>query len=489
MTRREARRSAQLAEVTAAHEGLTARLADMEAARRDVAERTRNEQAAAVERQGQLEVRLKQAAEAQERLDGQLSEATSACDVLTVRLSAAEAAAKEAHDEKEIQLDDSAKRFDQAPLAVVRCTRDGVPTQANRAFGVLTGYQTDDLIAESARRAFEMSDELSGLIQRCLQTGAVETIETRWKRKDGGHLHVRVSAFATTQGVDIAAEDISSLRSLQARLDRAQRMEAVGRLASEVAVTCGNLLRDVSEDGQRWLATLDSDAAVRERGTALLRDVTRAASFLRQLTADGDEQADRREPVDLPRLLRDMEPVLKRVAGERIKLVLPKTASRGSSPMHVDLMADRVERLLVNVASYGRERMPCGGRLIFDLTTVVVDQQFVARYPNVRRGPHALITVTEVGDPSRTGGTLALRDVLAEARAGTSVLEKPGLDLGTLQAIVRECGGHLWMEIQPPGQMVAKIHLPLRVGDEPVHSIAATKQTRLGRSVGRLFHH
>ena len=46
-------------------------------------------------------------------------------------------------------------------------------------------------------------------------------------------------------------------------------MEAVGRLASGVAVTCDNLLRNVSQDGQQWLASVGSNTAQRHQGADL----------------------------------------------------------------------------------------------------------------------------------------------------------------------------------------------------------------------------
>ena len=36
-------------------------------------------------------------------------------------------------------------------------------------------------------------------------------------------------------------------------------MEAVGRLASEVAVTCGTLLSDIHQNGREWLMTTGVD--------------------------------------------------------------------------------------------------------------------------------------------------------------------------------------------------------------------------------------
>jgi hypothetical protein len=34
------------------------------------------------------------------------------------------------------------------------------------------------------------------------------------------------------------------------------------------------------------------------------------------------------------------------------------------------------------------------------------------------------------------------------------------VDLGAIQALIRGCGGRLWIAAEPPGDMVLKIHLP-----------------------------
>jgi hypothetical protein len=60
-----------------------------------------------------------------------------------------------------------------------------------------------------------------------------------------------------------------------------------------------------------------------------------------------------------------------------------------------------------------------------------------------------MITVTEVRRAARS-------DAPPEPRA-----QRPGVDFGTLQGLVSECGGHLWMKVLPLGEMVAKIRLPL----------------------------
>jgi hypothetical protein len=164
------------------------------------------------------------------------------------------------------------------------------------------------------------------------------------------------------------------------------------------------------------------------------------------------------------KVLRDLAPVLKRVAGDNIDIVLPKT----TTPLTLDVEARPVERMLVNVAAYGRERMPRGGRLMIDVDSVVVDRDFVEKHPNVRPGAHVVLTVNEVTSVERH----ALVDAaLGSSAAGPRAIGNPGVELGTLQALVSDCGGHLWMKAEPPGDMVLKIHLPRRVLD-PSDSVA-----------------
>jgi hypothetical protein len=274
--------------------------------------------------------------------------------------------------------------------------------------------------------------------------------------------------------IEIVAEDLTNLRALENRLGQAHRMEAVGRLAAEVAVTCGNLLKDVHQNAQHWLTTVGGDPAVRHQGEMLLEDVRRAAGFLQRLAAYGEEEATALAPVDLNRVLRDLEPVMKRLAGDDVELELQKA----SSPLNVDVKAERVERLLVNLASYGRERMPLGGRLRVELATIVADGQFIAQHPNCRLGPHALITVTGTKREVQAAGPLRLRDAALAPGAQKPASDRPGVDLGSLQSLIRECGGHLWMTVEPRGNMVAKIHLPLRPDDRTDPRAPAMRNAR-----------
>jgi hypothetical protein len=329
---------------------------------------------------------------------------------------------------------------------------------------------------------FESPNDLSWLIEGCLSSKGKEFTETAWRRHDGSRLLVRLSACATSSDlIEVGVEDLTPIRVLNDRLSQAHRMEAVGRLATEVAVTCGSLLGDVQQNVQQWLMTDDSPAS-RHRGEILLGEISRAAGLLRQLAAYSDEENRKPAMVELRTVVRDVAPVLKRVAGDAVEVQLPAA----SAPLNVEAGAERIQRLLVNLAAYGRERMPLGGRLKIELGKIVVDRHFAAKHPNVRLGPHALVTVTESRRATQTDGPLQLHDNEAGS-SSRSVAVQTGVDLGTLQELVAECGGHLWMTVEPVGDMVVKIRLPLvtSYGERPRRKLAPGGRVR---TLGQWLH-
>jgi PAS domain S-box-containing protein len=495
---REAELTEQLQQARAAQTTLEARIADTEAAldsvQQDYRSATANVEHLA-QREGELASQLTEAHAARSTLDRELTEATARStderQRLEIQLAQAQlehesraADAAERHraltlerdtlqqslvmmqervrqmqeslaasvDAFELTRSDNQRLFDHAGVAMFRCTRDGELLDANRACTTLVGRRTLDELdgVDFAATVFEAPQALSWVIERSVTTRTRDSIETTWRRQDGSRLFMRLSARSLPSGIiEVVAEDLTRLRVLEERLGQAHRMEAVGRLASEVAITCTSLLTTIQEQGREWLHTSIGDGVARQRGERLFEDVGRAAGFLRELAATGDEQSRTPMLVDLNTLVRDLEPVLKNVVGGDIEVCLRDT----SSPLTVDVGTERIERLLVNVASYSRGRMPAGARLRIELGTSVVDRHFSAKHPNVRLGLHALITVTE----SRRAG----HEEASSSRTQKSKAHRPGVDFATLQGLVSECGGHLWMKVHPLGEMLAKIRLPL----------------------------
>jgi len=345
------------------------------------------------------------------------------------------------------------RQFERAPYGLCRCSSDGTVLEANHSFVSLLGYRRAEDLKDLSwlTIAKERTGDLGWLLERAQATRKAEAVETLWNTREGGRIIVRLQALAAgTDAIDIVAEDVTTVRVLEERLRQAQKMEAVGRLASEVAVTCDALLGDVVRDATDWSERAQS-VELRSAAQRILEELTRARGFMRRLGSYGDEQKRSLEPASAQRVLHQLAPVMKRLVGERVELVLPKTG--GAFPVDVD--AERLERVLTNIAAYARERMPTGGQVKIDLATIAIGRRFAAGHSNVRAGDHVLITVTELPSAGTRRG-----DTPGVARPADS----GGMELGVLMELISSCGGHLWLEAQPAGNMVIKIHLPKAAG-------------------------
>jgi hypothetical protein len=91
---------------------------------------------------------------------------------------------------------------------------------------------------------------------------------------------------------------------------------------------------------------------------------------------------------------------------------------------------------------------------------VMMGRESVVKHPDLRPGPHVLVTVTAVryaawSDAARTLPRLSHAPAPAEP-----VQDRIGVDLSAIQGLIRGCGGRLWLAAEPPGDMVLQIHLP-----------------------------
>jgi PAS domain S-box-containing protein len=471
---------------------LEAIVADLETQLKEQTERTHVTEQAASVRLAETQHRLGEMRAANERAHESIAQLENQLTTLRRDLDAAKnrgdvlRATAERVPILEKEMDDvraeTRRQFEENPTSWFRCRRSGEIIHANRAMRSLLGYEPLELQQlDFGDAVFDSANDFQWILDRCLSSLSTQSMETPWRRKDGRRIIVRVVAVpATADSVDLVAENITHVRELEEKLRNAQRMESVARYGSEVAVTCQGLLTQVKEEGEQWLAGIESDT-VRYRGELLLGEVTRASAYLGQLAAYSEEQQNIPDLVDVNKVLRDLEPVLKRVAGANIDVVLPKA----SAPLNLDVEPRPIERMLVNVAAYGRERMPFGGRLRIDVDSVVVDREFVAKYPHVRPGEHVLLIVNEerrVIHPNAANAAVTGSPV-ASSFSGDS----PGVDLGTLQALVSECGGHLWMRAEPPGDMELKIHLPRRILDRleaPATPIPSGRSRWIRRAFG-----
>ncbi len=171
------------------------------------------------------------------------------------------------------------------------CSPSGSITAVNRAACVTLGYQEDELVGKPLDDILA-TVRFENLLARAVRQAAKGTSmspseDPQLLRKDGKQIAVSLSisllrtAASETAGLICVAQDLSDHRRLEAELRQAQKLEAIGRLASGIAHEINTPTQFVS-DSIYFIrdATKDLLSLIEKYQTAM------AASGSTQATAD-----------------------------------------------------------------------------------------------------------------------------------------------------------------------------------------------------------
>jgi len=295
-----------------------------------------------------------------------------------------------------------------------------------------------------------------------------------WKhrKKDGSLIDVDIYTHDLALGGRplrlVVLRDVTEQRMLEEQFRQAQKMEAVGRLASGIAHDFNNLLTAIlgfSDVLTERLGKPEPYPEIKE----IRRAGERAAALTRQLLAFSRQQVLSPEVINLNAGVADLEKMLRRVLGEDLEL------STVLDPHLGRVRADpgQIDQVIVNLAVNARDAMPAGGRLTIETRNVDLDEDYAREHVTVRPGPYVMLAVSDTG----TGMDEHTKSRIFEPFFTTKEQGKgTGLGLSTIYGIVKQSGGNIWVYSEPGHGTTFKIYLP-RV-EEPL--AAAAPGTRAG---------
>jgi signal transduction histidine kinase/ActR/RegA family two-component response regulator len=288
---------------------------------------------------------------------------------------------------------------------------------------------------------------------------------------------------------------------LEDQLRHSQKMEAVGRLAGGVAHDFNNLLTAIIGYTDIVLTGMDPNDPHRADAEQINRAALRAAELTRHMLSFSRRERHKATVLNLNTALIKVEPMLRRVIGEDIKLTIGAKASRAL--VRVD--AGQIEQVILNLAVNARDAMPNGGRLTVETSEVVLDGMSATEIPDARHGEYVQLSVADTG----TGMSPAVRARMFEPYFTTKAVGKgTGLGLSTAYGIVRQSDGHITVASETglgttfrillprseaeaavdPDSSVQKLpggteHILVVEDDSSVRRLAKDLLTRLGYSV------
>ena len=182
--------------------------------------------------------------------------------------------------------------------------------------------------------------------------------------------------------------------AIEARLNQAQKMEAVGQLTGGVAHDFNNLLTVILGSTDMLLNRLDEQPKLRQLAEMTSRAARRGAELTHRLLAFSRKQPLEPAIVNLNEAVRGMETMFVRTLGEHIDIAFILDASIGQ----VEIDPSQFENALLNLAINARDAMEGGGRLTIETQDTVLEEAYAAAHDEVMPGPHVMVSVSDDGD-------------------------------------------------------------------------------------------
>jgi two-component system cell cycle sensor histidine kinase/response regulator CckA len=334
--------------------------------------------------------------------------------------------------------------FERASDIMIVHDRRGRISTLNRAGEQATGYSREE--ARNLDASWIFSTDYLDAIQQMLAEGAESaprTFSSALSRRRGNRVPVDVHARVLVGdgqvvGVMAIARDLTERERLQNELRQAQKMEAVGRLATGIAHDFNNLITVLIGYSDDLLDILKEGTDAHHAAVSMRRATERASALTQQLLAFSRRQITVSNTVDLNRIVKHMDDMLRRLIGPEIRLQM--SLAPELSPISGD--ESQIGQVIMNLAVNARDAMPTGGTLIIETANV----ELGAEHLDVIPGPHVMLSVSDTG----LGMTAEVRDRLFEPFFTTKETgHGTGLGLSMVQAIVRQCGGHIVVDSAP----------------------------------------
>lgn len=282
----------------------------------------------------------------------------------------------------------------------------------------------------------------------------------QFQRKDGSFLHAEVKVIPMPDGNLLGTvRDITQRRKIEAQLQQAQKMEAIGRLAGGIAHDLNNMLSPIL--GYSELLLIDaSDPITCKKWLEQIKEAgLKARGLVHQLLAFSRKQTLEYKPINLNSTVHDFKELLRRTIREDIDLEIMTTPKIGT--IRADI--GQIEQVIMNLCVNAQDAMPDGGKLILETALVELDSKYTKDHPSSRAGQYVMLAVTDTG----IGMDESIQKQVFDPFFSTKGDLGTGLGLSTVYGIVKQHDGTIWIYSEPGKGTTIKVYLP-KTDEQPM---------------------
>ena len=290
------------------------------------------------------------------------------------------------------------------PDPVVVYDMGGKVIYFNPAFAKVFGWSLEERLGKKMDLFVpdENWPETRMMIEKMLAGVSFSGVETRRYTKDGKIIPVSISGSTYRDGDGNPIGSVNTLRDftehkeLEAQLQRAQKMEAIGTLAGGVAHHLNNILSGLVSYPELLLMEVPQDSRLRRPILTIQNSGEKAAAIVQDLLTLARRGVAATEVVNLNHVISDY---LNSPEYEKLIEYHPKVRSKTNLEANIlPIMGSPVHlsKTIMNLVSNAAEAMIDGGTIHISTENRYIDRP-IKGYDHVEEGDYVTLTVSDTG--------------------------------------------------------------------------------------------
>ena len=374
--------------------------------------------------------------------------------------------------------------FEQSPIGIGLASLGGEVISINKAMQAITGYSLEELKKINLADTYEKPEHRKALLEAVNRYGGVVDYPVRLKRKDGtlydalltiSRVHHGDEDLFQTICVDVSKRKRAEeeREKLQARLQEAQKTEAIATLAGGIAHEFNNTLVGISGNIDLLQMDLPDDKNVSKYAERMRASALHMAHLTDQLLAYARGGKYQPKTISLTEFVEETLPLIKQTIAPSIRL--ETDLLHGILNVEADLT--QMQMVLSAILNNSAEAIEEKGRIRITTRDEEIDEEFAKNHPGLKPGPYVSLTVEDDGKGMDEETRAKIFDPFF-----TTKFQGRGLGMAAVYGIVTNHGGCISVDSELGKGTVVRIYLPavkVEVKEEERPRIKPSKGTIL----------
>ncbi len=375
--------------------------------------------------------------------------------------------------------------FENANDEIVYMGKDGNIIDVNDKVEEIWGYKREEVIGRNyAEFGFVSEAEMENmatLFSDLFEGKPVQIHEMKAMRRDGSTVYVEINSRAVMRNNEVIGflsivRDITNRKlaedekkNLEAMLQQAQKLEAIGTLAGGIAHDFNNILTPIMGFTEMTINTLSEKSKNKRKLDEVLKAADRAKSLVKQLLAFGRPNEENMFPMQL-------QPIIKEV----VKLIRSTIPTTIEITTHIDqdcgavlVDATQIHQLVMNLCTNAYQSMQeKGGVLNVSLNETSIGVSDYAMFPDMTPGPYVQLIISDTGHGM---GRETLKKIFEPYFTTKPVGVGSGIGLSVVHGIVKNHSGGINVYSEVGKGSTFKVFLPIAAMGDKKETVTSDK--------------